>query len=353
MRELLTDGLVRLLKAYSPTFEEQQAVSVLKEFTEERLGFDEVRVDRVGNLVAKYGEGGRVIAFVGHIDTVPGNIPVEVEGGKVRGRGAVDAKGPLISAFVGASMARAFAGDTTVKAVALVGEEGPSHGAWELVRSGERFDHMVILEPTAGRDVVIEYRGSASLVVECSASGGHTSSPELGDSACNKLMKVWESLRTLFGGQGYVIALTKLCCGDGGSVLPRKGELFASLRIPHGRGETEVTEALASHKWPAGCSYSLEGFIPPVRSDVNALVVRALFRSLIKEGVRPALARKRGTSDMNILHGRVATESAAYGPGDPALAHTDEEEVSVEELVLGARVYARVVQELSKMGGDR
>ncbi len=351
LRELLLDGLVRVLRAYSPTFEEGEAVAALKDFTEDMLGFDEVRVDRVGNLVASYGDGGRVIAFVGHIDTVPGRIPVEVVGDRVRGRGAVDAKGPLISAFVGASMAKELAGNVKVKAVALVGEEGPSHGAWELVRSGERFDHMIILEPTGGRDVVIEYRGSASVVVRCVASGGHTSSPELGDSACDKLMRAWGSLRHELMSMDYVVALTKLCCGEGGGVLPRRGELVANLRIPYGKDEGDLHSALAAIEWPPNCSYSVMGYVPPVRSGVNTAVVRALFRALIREGVRPSLARKRGTSDMNILHGRVAAESAAYGPGDPALAHTDAEEISVDELVLGARVYARTVHELSRLGG--
>ena len=64
------------------------------------LGF-RARRDEVGNVVGTLGdaEAERAIVLQGHMDTVPGLVPVRREGGRLYGRGAVDAKGPL-AAFV-------------------------------------------------------------------------------------------------------------------------------------------------------------------------------------------------------------------------------------------------------------
>src|SRR4029079_2594390 len=64
-------------------------------------GYDEAFVDAAGNAVGIWGKGAREIVLLGHIDTVPGHIPVRQEGDLLYGRGSVDAKGPL-ACFVSA-----------------------------------------------------------------------------------------------------------------------------------------------------------------------------------------------------------------------------------------------------------
>ena len=70
------------------------------------LGYD-AHVDGAGNAVGTRGTGEREIVLLGHIDTVPGEVPVRIEDGVLFGRGAVDAKGPL-AAFVVAGALAAF-----------------------------------------------------------------------------------------------------------------------------------------------------------------------------------------------------------------------------------------------------
>lgn len=346
LRRLITEGAYQLLSAYSPTFEEARAIEVLHRFVKDRLGYREVFTDSVGNLIACYGEGGTRVGLIGHIDTVPGHLPVLLRGDTISGRGAVDAKGPLIAATVGASIASEDVwNDLRVCVAALVGEEGPSHGAWELVRRGERFDHVVILEPTGGDGVVIEYRGSASITLRCAAPGGHTSSPGVGGSACEKLFNTVSVLRASLG-EGFTVAVTRVLCGEGGGVLPRSGVMEVNVRIPWGRGFADLDRAVSGSLLD-GCTYTISGFTPPARGRINSPLVRALFRSLIRLGVRPSLSRKAGTSDMNVLLGRVSEDVVAFGPGDPALSHTDAEVVSISDLVRAAHAYAGALRELA------
>ena len=82
-----------LVEIYSPTMQEEEAVSYLVARME-ALGY-QAYIDPAGNAVGTLGDGPREIMLLGHIDTVPGEIPVRQEGDLLWGRGSVDAKGPL------------------------------------------------------------------------------------------------------------------------------------------------------------------------------------------------------------------------------------------------------------------
>src|SRR5512134_1371926 len=83
-----------LVEHYSPSGEEGAAVTWLIERMQ-TLGFTRSYVDAAGNAVGWMGDGPQQIVLLGHIDTVPGEIPPHLEGGDYFGRGSVDAKGPL------------------------------------------------------------------------------------------------------------------------------------------------------------------------------------------------------------------------------------------------------------------
>ena len=80
------------------------------------------RIDEAGSAIGEIGSGPKRVVLLGHIDTVPGHIPVRIEDGVLWGRGAVDAKGPLCT-FVAAATAAADRLNATVTVVGAVGEE--------------------------------------------------------------------------------------------------------------------------------------------------------------------------------------------------------------------------------------
>src|SRR3954465_7206090 len=83
-----------LLQAYSPSHQERPASEYLVNWMQS-AGYDRAFVDESGSAVGILGDGPQEIVLLGHIDTVPGFINVEVRDGSLYGRGAVDAKGPL------------------------------------------------------------------------------------------------------------------------------------------------------------------------------------------------------------------------------------------------------------------
>src|SRR5258708_6016319 len=114
----LVGGLVAIP---SVSRNERDAVEWLVARMSER-GF-RATIDEAGNAVGEIGDGPRHVVLLGHIDTVPGDIPVRVEDGELVGRGAVDAKGPL-AAFVAAA-SEPVAG-LRVTVVGAVEEESPT-----------------------------------------------------------------------------------------------------------------------------------------------------------------------------------------------------------------------------------
>ena len=69
----------------------------------DELGFEKTDIDNVGNVIATKGSGRPIMLLCGHMDTVPGRIPVRIENGYLYGRGASDAKSSLIAMLLAAS----------------------------------------------------------------------------------------------------------------------------------------------------------------------------------------------------------------------------------------------------------
>ena len=130
----------------------------------ERLGFDEVTVDPMGNLLGRIGNGPRVIALDGHVDTVDVGNPSlwerdphsgDIEDGILYGRGASDMKGGVASSvYAGALLKQTgLPEDITLYVTATVQEEDCDGLCWQYIvnEDGLRPDLVVITEPTSLR----------------------------------------------------------------------------------------------------------------------------------------------------------------------------------------------------------
>ncbi|MDP3450759.1 MAG: M20/M25/M40 family metallo-hydrolase, partial [Anaerolineaceae bacterium] len=187
----MNETLIGLVGEYSPSGNEGGAVHFLVERMQ-TLGYDRAFRDEAGNAVGVIGNGPRQIVLLGHIDTVPGEIPVRVEEGILYGRGAVDAKGPL-ACFTDAAAACGAAEGWQLVVIGAVEEERDSKGAYFVVNQYQP-EYAIIGEPNRWDRTALGYKGTAWAEIMVKRGQEHTASS--GMTACERVVEIWQSIKT-------------------------------------------------------------------------------------------------------------------------------------------------------------
>ena len=188
------ENLSRVVKHKSLSLQEE---SVIKEFKAimEDAGFDEVRIDKLGNIIGRMGNGKKLITIDGHIDVVDlGNLanwdfdPLggEIKEGYVHGRGSVDQKGGPVAAITAAKILKeiGFPEDVTLLVTGTVMEEDSDGLFWKYLVEEENIkpDVVVVTEPT-NLNIYRGHRGRMEIEVEFFGVSAHGSAPERGKNA--------------------------------------------------------------------------------------------------------------------------------------------------------------------------
>ncbi|HXF68613.1 MAG TPA: [LysW]-lysine hydrolase [Thermoflexus sp.] len=341
--------LEELVRIPSPSGAEGEAAAFLRDWMA-RHGF-EAWIDEAGNAIGVLGEGPRTLLLLGHLDTVPGEIPVRVENGRLYGRGAVDAKGPLAAAAVAVARVGARPGWRWVVVGAVEEEAATSRGARHLLRTWPRPDMVLILEPSRAHAITLGYKGRLLLHVRLEAPNRHTAVPE--PNPAERLVELWialrESARSASSGGSLFEQVTPslrrlLADGDG---LREWAAMTVSFRLPEAWPPERWREAIRPMLEAAGAAWRTEGEEPAWRAPADTPLVRALLAGIRGEGLRPRFLLKSGTSDMNVVGPVWRCPIAAYGPGDARLDHTPEEHIELREYQTGIRVLARALEEIA------
>lgn len=312
-------------------------------------------VDSAGNAVGVIGSGTRTIALVGHIDTVPGDLPVHVTDGVLHGRGSVDAKGSLVTLCSAARRAVEAGIDGRFVVVGCVEEEAESSkGAQYLAETwGSPPEALVIGEPSGADGVTLGYKGilSGRIEVACdSAHGAHeaASAPELGSD-------IWQRIAAdaaAFAPDGATLfdsILPRLIAfGSKSDGVADNAELRLALRLPPALGPD------AAEQWvhervkavTAGATFIPGGKATAWRGPRTSSIARALGREILRDGKKPRFQVKTGTADLNVLAPAWGCPSVAYGPGDAALDHTPDERIALAEVEVACATLARALTSL-------
>ena len=312
------------------------------------------------------------LLLCGHLDTVPPNAgsPVDffsakVEKGRMFGRGTVDMKGAL-AAMAGALVAIRGSGGLEagrVTLAAVIDEEMESLGAEALIRSGFKADGCVIGEPTENR-VAIGHKGLEWLEVTFTGRAAHGSTPEAGVSAIaaaahfaslveTELVSGFErrrdpvlglpaiNLGTIRGGQQ-----PSMVAADCRIQLDRRWvttetveqvfddleELLARVRAARPGLKTRL------ERMPEGMATMIHG---PLVIDPGHPLVLAARGALEDEGADAgALTVFPAWTDGALISREAGVPTLVWGPGELKLAHSAEESVPVEDILLAARLYA-------------
>jgi putative selenium metabolism hydrolase len=356
-----------------------------------KLGFDEVRFDKMGNILGRIGSGKRVIVYDSHIDTVGVGDPTawgwdpfqgKVENGILYARGAVDEKGSTPGMVYGLAFARdlGWLEDTTVYYFGNMEEwcDGIAPNAFVEVDPKVRPDYVLIGEPTR-MQVFRGHKGRVELKITASGRSAHAATHYLGDNAVYKMMAVITQIRELDRrmrfGMGHhpvlgnaSIAVTSVSARTASlNAVPDQFTIFIDRRItlnePHDEVIAQIkglipdylqNEIQVEELFYDAPSYT--GFVIPVSKYYPAWLldeahpltqagqdtIEALWGEKHQPGVWDF------STNGTYWAGKAGIPAIGFGPGDEDFAHTILEQVPLEEVVAATEFYALFPKMLGK-----
>jgi len=320
----------RLIDIDSTTGREAEAGAVLAGALQQ-LGYqvsEQPVVDGRFNVYARLDTPPEIV-FSTHFDCVPPFFPSREERGLLFGRGACDAKGILAAQVAAAESLRA-AGETRIALLFVAGEERGSDGARVAnERPPDSIRFLINGEPTDNR-LGAATRGLLRVRLHAEGRAAHSSFPELGESAIDKLLDALMVLRgvalpddPLLGRTHYTVGLIE------GGVAPNVVSPHASAELLFrtvGSGAA-VRDALHVVESLVHIEHVLD--IPAVRLHTLPGFDTAVFPY---------------TTDVPMLT-RWGTP-LLVGPGSIHVAHTDEEHLAIDEMMAAIQLYESLVRQL-------
>jgi putative selenium metabolism hydrolase len=342
----------------------------------EKVGFDEIRVDPMGNILGRIGSGKTVIAMDAHTDTVGVGDPKEwawdpykgkIENGYIYGRGSCDQRAGMASMVYAGKMIRDLNlfGDYTLWVVGSVQEEDCDGLCWLYIlkEDGIRPDCVVITEPSK-LGIYRGHRGRMEIEVHLRGRSCHASAPERGDNPVYKMSRLVQEVERLnerlksdpFLGKGTIAvtdirAMTPSLCAVPGACtihLDRrltagetKESAVAEVRALPGAKDAEIEILTYDVPSYTGLRYPMEKYYPTwVLEESHPLAKAAVstFRGLWDKA--PVVDKWTFSTNGIASMGLMGVPTIGFGPGEEELAHMVGERVPIRHLVDAAQFYA-------------
>lgn len=311
-------------------------------------------IDEAGNAVGirempdANGGTSLKIVLLGHIDTVPGAIPVSCADGVLFGRGSVDAKGPLMTMVIAAAQAQLLPGTRVIVVGAVEEESATSRGARHVAEQ-YRPDYCIIGEPSGWDGITLGYKGRLLVNVDIRRSMGHSAGKQSG--VAESAIKWWNRLNDYV--QEYNASRPQLFhrllptihrfCTDSDGLVD-SAILNVGMRLPPDFDPDSFHDL--AQTWLADGIVQCHGYEPAYQASRTSRLARELNRVLRRFEVVPRFKVKTGTSDMNVVGPVWKCPMVAYGPGDSSLDHTPQEHLRLDEYLWAIEVLTRTLESL-------
>lgn len=295
----------------------------------EGLGFDiEKQIVDGGryNIIAKKGEP--KVFLSAHMDTVEGSPEIREDSEKIYGRGACDTKGSIASMLIAGKNAIEN-GITDFGYLFTVGEEVALDGVKAFCAAGKELPFVVVGEPTSLKPINGHY-GILVMKVISRGKSAHTSNPELGENAIEKIMdlnkKVLDGLDVFSESS---LTLTNINGGVADNIVPDYVEAIYSMRISPKDGNNYVEQ--------------MKGILGDVAEIEVTLEIGSTTMDMPKKlEFLGAPEIVKYCSDLSFLK-----NGFVLGPGDIAYAHSTDEFVLKEELDRAVETYENILREMT------
>lgn len=374
----------------SESCQEEQVILRIKEEME-KVGFDKVEIDPMGNILGYIGHGKHVIAMDAHIDTVgvgnPENWQYHPYQGHedeevIIGRGASDQEGGMASMVYAGKIIKdlGLEDDYTLVVVGSVQEEDCDGLCWQYIINEDKLnpEFVVITEPTDGK-IYRGQRGRMEIKVSTTGISCHGSAPERGDNAIYKMAGILNDLKALhenlvdheFLGKGsltvseifytspsrcavadscWISIDRRLTVGETGEYAIQQIKNLPSVKAAN----AEVTMYQYARPSYTNLVYPTECYFPTWLIENEHPVCHAVvdsYKGLFNE--EPKVDKWTFSTNGVSIMGRYGIPCIGFGPGHEDQAHAPNERTWKQELVNCAAVYAVIPMIYTKKYADK
>jgi len=375
------ENLSKLVKIKSLSLGEKDVQLELKRQMEE-AGFDEVRIDGLGNVIGRIGNGKKILAIDGHMDTVDlGNLdnwdfdPLggEIKDGFVHGRGTVDQEGGPAAFVTSGKILKelGFDKDLTIYFVGSVMEEDCDGLCWKYIIEEENIkpDFVISTEPT-NLNIYRGHRGRMEMHVHFYGVSSHGSAPERGKNAIYMASKTALEIEKLneklkydeFLGKGSVTISEIISGSPSLCAVADYARIHLDRRLTWGEtkesavaeieelikgmnAKVEVLEYMETTY--TGLKYGMEKYYPTWKIPVDSEIIQAgvkSFKGLFNK--EPKIDKWTFSTNGIMTNGVYKIPTIGFGPGNEVLAHAPNEKVPISDLVAASAFYAAFAYEI-------
>jgi len=346
-----------------------------------KLGFDEVVIDSTGNVAGRIGNGGKIIHFDSHLDTVQVNDPDEwqiapfsgeIVDDYVWGRGSVDMKAALGASVYAAVIAKklGYAADKTIYVTGTVCEEycdgeNLKHLYQEL---SLRPDYCIICEPS-DNVITLGHKGKAQIRIKTHGVSAHGSAPEKGVNAVYEMAEIISRVDALnkslvkVGAKHGTIVLSDISCVSASlNAVPSECAIYLDRRLVLGESLEQVKNEMAAliagknasweigtlhHTSWKGKALDYQPMHDPWSIDADhelAKALRAAYKAVYQRDTTTFDFWDFGTNAITPVSMGIPT--IGFGPGEYKLAHMKDERCAVSKIEEACQVYCQLIKAL-------
>lgn len=387
LSEAYKDDMVRFLRDMiripSTSCNEKKVIERIKEEMV-KAGFDEITIDKMGNILGRIGSGKTVIAMDAHIDTVDVGDPElwrvdpfegDLKDGIIYGRGASDQEGGMAAMVYAGKIIKELnlTGDYTLYVTGTVMEEDCDGLCWQYIIEQDNIkpDFVIITEPT-NLHIYRGHRGRIEMIVTTKGLSCHGSAPERGINAIYKMVPIIQSIEKLnenikessFLGKGSVTVTQIFFKSPSQCAVPDECTIQLDRRLTSGENmESAVNEIksltgaedtivdVLTYAQPSytGLVYPTEKYYPTWIIDEKHILVQSAietYKEIFKS--EPEIGKWTFSTNGIATMGKFGIPTVGFGPGNEIYAHSPKDQMPVNHLIEACKFYSFLPQVLLK-----
>ncbi|MCX6082999.1 MAG: YgeY family selenium metabolism-linked hydrolase [Chloroflexi bacterium] len=370
-------SLVRI-KSYSG--DEEEIIKFIQQKMID-LGYDEVTIDLMGNVLGRIGNGPKSIMFDSHVDTVSVNnegrwnhqpFSGDIVNGCLHGRGSVDMKSAVAASIYAGAIAKKLGLDSgkTLYVSCTVFEEDCDGENLKHMFKELKFkpNYMVICEPS-GNKLAIGHKGKAQVSIKTQGISAHGSAPEKGVNAIYEMAEIIQrveqtnlDLMKRAAPRGTLVMSQISSTSASLNAVPSECEVYLDRRMVPGETEDAIKKemdqliqgkkatwrvgSLQRKSW-TGMEINYEPFHLAWKIDLEhelSLACIAAYQQTF--GIAPSEFDFWDFSTNAVTSVSMGIPTIGFGPGEYKLAHMDNENCKVDQIVDACNYYVHVIQEI-------